>query len=93
MSPLKTGIVIVGFVLAGLLMIYADTRMSHIFSQFWHSHHADLRTALKEARRIARDSAPEKATKVTNDRHRRLVQSALTPEDAAHESPKNLPTF
>ncbi|MDF0676886.1 MAG: hypothetical protein P0120_21505 [Nitrospira sp.] len=49
MSPGKAGVVVGGFLLASVLMLYADRRMSTVFSQFWHSHHARLREALKEA--------------------------------------------
>jgi hypothetical protein len=64
MSPGKAGVVVGGFLLASVLMLYADRRMSTVFSQFWHSHHARLRDALKEARRIARNLTTGKDTKV-----------------------------
>lgn len=63
-SPGKAGVVVGGFLLAYVLMLCADSRMSAGFSQFWHRHHAQLREALKEARRIARNLPPGKDTKV-----------------------------
>ena len=54
-SPGNAGVVVGGFLLAYGLMQYADRRMSAAFSQFWHSHHTELREALKKARRIARN--------------------------------------
>lgn len=85
MSPGEAGIVIVGFVLAGLLMIYADSRMSTVFSQFWHRHHTQLRDALKEARRIARDSAIEKHAGVAaNFTNHTKIQLAPTTGRAVH---------
>jgi hypothetical protein len=89
LSPAEAGIVLVGFLLACLLMIYADRRMSTVFSQFWHRHHTQLRDALKDARRIARDSASAKETMVIayvgNNTERTPASST---EDAAHERPK-----
>ncbi|HJR78283.1 MAG TPA: DUF2235 domain-containing protein [Nitrospiraceae bacterium] len=64
MSPGKAGFVIGGFLVAYVLMLYADRRMNAVFSQFWHRHHARLRDALKEARRIARNLPTGKDTKV-----------------------------
>jgi hypothetical protein len=64
LSPGKAGAVAGGFLLAYVLMLYADRRMSAVFSQFWHRHHARLREALKEARRVARSLPTGKDTKV-----------------------------
>jgi hypothetical protein len=89
LSPAEAGVVVVGFLLACLLMINADRRMSTVFSQFWHRHHTQLRDALKDARRIARDSASAKETMVIayvgNNTERTPASST---EDAAHERPK-----
>lgn len=91
MSPEKSGVVIVGFLLACIFMIYADSRMTNVFSQFWHRHHGALREALKEARRIARESATGKGTKVAaNIRSHTKIKPAPTTEDAVHEGTKGL---
>jgi hypothetical protein len=41
---------LVGFVAAWMFSNMADSRMSAVFSGFWHQHQEDLRTALKRAR-------------------------------------------
>ncbi len=64
MSPWKIGIVTSGFLLAYVLMLSADRRMSSIFSQFWHQAHPRLRDALKRARNVARGVPSGKDTKV-----------------------------
>lgn len=63
-SPEKVGIIVGGFLLAYGLMLYADNRMSIVFSQFWHRHHAQLRDALKKARKVAQNLTTGKDTKV-----------------------------
>jgi hypothetical protein len=64
MSPGKAGVVAGGFMLAYGLMLYADSRMSTVFSRFWHRNHTRLREALKEARRLARNWPAGKDAKV-----------------------------
>jgi uncharacterized protein (DUF2235 family) len=59
MSPGKIGVVTGGFVLAYVYMLYADYRMSAVFSQFWHQTHPRLREALKQARMTALESSVE----------------------------------
>ena len=77
MSPAKLGVVVVGFSLACLLMIYADRRMSIVFSQFWHRHHAKLREGLKAARRFAHESATRQDTMgIANVRNHTKVKLA-----------------
>lgn len=41
------------FLLAYALMLYADRRMSSVFSQFWHKAPPQLRKALKQSRMTA----------------------------------------
>ena len=53
-----------GFALAYLLMLYADSRMNFVFSQFWYQAHTPLRDALKRARNIGRGVPAGKDTKV-----------------------------
>ena len=64
MSPWRIGVAIGGFLLAYLLMYYADHRMSSVFSQFWHKAHTPLRDALKRARNVARGLPTGKDSKV-----------------------------
>ena len=64
MSPGKAGVVVGGFLLAYVLMLYADSRMSTVFSQFWHRHHARLREALKAARKAALEAKTGKDVKM-----------------------------
>lgn len=63
-SPWKIGVGVGGFLLAYLLMLYADSRMSSVFSQFWYQAHTPLRDALKRARNVARGLPAGKDTKV-----------------------------
>jgi hypothetical protein len=63
-SPGKLGFVAGGFLLAYVLMLYADRRMSAVFSQFWHQAHPQLREALKRARMAALGAQTGKDTKV-----------------------------
>ena len=63
-APWKLWVTVGGFVLAYLLMLYADRRMSAVFSQFWHQAHPKLRDALKRARDVARGLPTGKDTKV-----------------------------
>ena len=64
MSPGKIGFVAGGFLLSYVLMLYADRRMSSVFSQFWHKAHPHLREALKHARKAALGTQTGKDTKV-----------------------------
>jgi len=57
LSPWRIGFVGGGFVLAYLLMLSADHRMSAVFSEFWHQVQQRLRSALKHARKAARNMA------------------------------------
>jgi hypothetical protein len=91
MSAEKAGVIVAGFVAAGLLMIYADSRMSTVFSQFWHRHHSELREALKEARRIVRDLTTGKDTRIAaNIRNNTEIKLAPTTEDQVHERTNGL---
>jgi len=63
-APWKLWVAAGGFVLAYLLMLYADRRMSAVFSQFWHQAHPKLRDALKRARDVALGLPTGKDTKV-----------------------------
>lgn len=65
MSPGLIGSLASGsFVLAYLLMFYADRRMSAVFSEFWYRAHPQLREALKRARNVGRGIPIGKDTKV-----------------------------
>jgi len=59
-SPWLVGVLAGGFLLAYVLYTYADSRMSAVFSEFWHKVQPDLRRRLKEARRTARQSVPSR---------------------------------
>ena len=52
-SPWLLGCLIGGFLVSYLLELSADSRMSAVFSQFWHKVHPELRRALKRARKTA----------------------------------------
>jgi hypothetical protein len=49
-SPSLLGFLFVGFLASYLLALFADLRMSAIFSRFWHKEQPKLRDALKSAR-------------------------------------------
>ena len=63
-SPWKIVVGVGGFLLAYLLMLYADSRMNSVFSQFWYQAHTPLRNALKRARNVGRGLPAGKDTKV-----------------------------
>lgn len=63
-APWKLWVAVGGFVLAYMLMFFADRRMSAVFSQFWHQAHPQLREALKRARMAALGTQAERDTKV-----------------------------
>lgn len=52
-SPALLLLIVGGFVLSRVLDRWADSRMSHEFSGFWHARQQDLREALKSARQTA----------------------------------------
>jgi len=51
------GALLAGFVLSYLLWLAVDSRMSFVFSRFWHRRQPKLREALKSARKAAAASA------------------------------------
>jgi hypothetical protein len=64
MSPGKIGFVAGGFLLSYVLMLYADRRMSAVFSQFWHQAHPRLRKVLKRAHEDAVSASTRKDSKI-----------------------------
>ena len=52
-SPRLMGLLAGGFFWSYLLVKFADSRMSNVFSQFWHTEQPELRKALQKAREIA----------------------------------------
>lgn len=64
MSPGLLGLAVGGFLLAYVLMLYADRRMSAVFSQFWYDVHPQLRRALKRARISAIESQEAKEPRI-----------------------------
>jgi uncharacterized protein (DUF2235 family) len=51
-DPKLIGMVVAGFVAAGVLAYYVDHKRSLVFSRYWHDARQDLRTALKSARNV-----------------------------------------
>ncbi len=60
-SPVRVIWILGGFVLAYLLMKFADRRMSAVFSRFWFEQQQRLRDALKQARQKAKQAISSKA--------------------------------
>lgn len=52
-DPALVGSLVSGFLLAYLLALFTDTRMSKVFSGFWHNEQTRLRDALKSARKAS----------------------------------------
>jgi len=48
-----------GFAAAYFMMLFAEGRMSAVFSQFWYERQTNLRDALKQARAEVKASSPE----------------------------------
>jgi hypothetical protein len=59
-SPWLVGLLLGGFLLSYVLYLYADRRMSAVFSEFWHKAQLDLRRGLKRARTTAMQTLPSK---------------------------------
>ncbi len=49
-DPKLIGALLTGFILAGALAYFVESRRSLVFSRYWHNARQDLRTALKSAR-------------------------------------------